>query len=101
MMVPMQEEAVPPSRLALGMAALGRPAYITVDHGEALGSDRSVEAVRQRAFDVLDAGYAAGVRHVDVARSYGLAEKFVAAWLLERPAPSADVVGGTGDVEPA
>lgn len=88
----MQERAVPPSRLGLGMAALGRPAYITVDHGQALVADRSVEAMRRRAFDVLDAGYAAGVRHVDAARSYGLAEEFVASWLSQRPDPSADVV---------
>jgi len=77
-------------RLALGLAALGRPAYITLDHAEVLGEDRSVEALCARAFEVLDAAYAAGIRHVDAARSYGLSEEFVASWLAARP--------DTGDV---
>lgn len=76
---------VPAARLALGLAALGRPGYITLDHHEQLGTDRTVEAMRRRAGDVMDAAHAAGVRHVDVARSYGLAEDFVAWWLAERP----------------
>jgi aryl-alcohol dehydrogenase-like predicted oxidoreductase len=33
---------------------------------------------------VLDAAYEAGVRWVDVARSYGLAEEFLAGWLATR-----------------
>ncbi len=74
----------PVSRLALGMAALGRPSYITLDHAEALGDDRSVEALRSRSFAVLDAAYSAGIRHVDVARSYGLAEDFLESWLEAR-----------------
>ena len=73
-----------PRRLAVGLAALGRPGYITLDHDEALGADRSVEAMRERTGQVLDAAYAAGVRHVDAARSYGRAEEFLASWLDER-----------------
>ena len=30
----------------LGLAALGRPGYLTVGHGVAVGADRSVEALR-------------------------------------------------------
>ena len=37
--------------------------------------------MRQRCHEVLDAAYEVGVRHVDVARSYGLAEEFLAQWL--------------------
>jgi len=33
---------------------------------------------------VLDAAYAAGIRWIDVARSYGRAEEFLAAWLADR-----------------
>ena len=36
-------------------------------------------------WNVLDAAYAAGVRYVDVARSYGRAEEFLAGWLAARP----------------
>jgi aryl-alcohol dehydrogenase-like predicted oxidoreductase len=71
------------SRVGLGLAALGRPAYITSGREDDL-PDRSVTGMRTRAFLMLDAAYAAGVRYVDAARSYGLAEEFLAGWLAER-----------------
>lgn len=40
--------------------------------------------MRRRCHLVLDAAYDAGVRYVDAARSYGLAEEFLASWLNER-----------------
>src|ERR1700744_4899694 len=80
------------SRVGLGLAALGRPAYITSGREQAL-PDRSVAGMRTRAFSVLDAAYAAGVRYVDAARSYGLAEEFLAGWLAERG--HADVTVGS------
>ncbi|MCT2583607.1 aldo/keto reductase [Actinophytocola gossypii] len=70
-------------RTGLGLAALGRPAYINVGRGE-LPADRSVEAMRAATWAVLDDAYAAGVRWVDVARSYGRAEEFLAGWLDAR-----------------
>jgi aryl-alcohol dehydrogenase-like predicted oxidoreductase len=70
-------------RLGLGLAALGRPAYINLGRGE-LPADRSVEAMRAASWEVLDQAYEAGVRWVDVARSYGLAEEFLAGWLEAR-----------------
>ena len=80
------------SRVGLGLAALGRPAYITSGREEDL-PDRSVAGMRTRAFSMLDAAYAAGVRYVDAARSYGLAEEFLAGWLAERG--HADVIVGS------
>jgi aryl-alcohol dehydrogenase-like predicted oxidoreductase len=71
-------------RLGLGLASLGRPGYLNVGHGEDVGADRSVAALRARTFDVLDAAYARGVRYLDAARSYGRAEEFLGAWLDER-----------------
>ena len=41
--------------------------------------------MRARTADVLDAAYSSGLRYVDVARSYGLAEQFLADWLDSRP----------------
>jgi aryl-alcohol dehydrogenase-like predicted oxidoreductase len=70
-------------RLGLGLAALGRPAYINVGRSE-LPPSRSVADMRAASWAVLDAAYAAGVRWVDVARSYGLAEEFLAGWLADR-----------------
>lgn len=69
------------SPIGLGLAALGRPAYINLGHGEDLGADRSVAALQARAVDVLDTAWDHGVRHVDAARSYGRAEEFLATWM--------------------
>jgi aryl-alcohol dehydrogenase-like predicted oxidoreductase len=71
------------TRIGLGLAALGRPSYINLGHAADIGHDRSVDALRARAHHVLRAAYEAGVRHVDAARSYGLAEDFLASWLKE------------------
>ena len=70
--------------LGLGLAALGRPGYLNLSHGEDLGPDRSVEALCARSHAVLDAAYGAGVRHFDAARSYGRAEEFLGGWLRSR-----------------
>lgn len=72
---------LPVSRIGLGLAAVGRPAYITTGRDADLGADRSVEALRRRCHELLDAATALGIRYVDVARSYGLAEQFLAEWL--------------------
>jgi len=72
-------------RLGIGLAALGRPAYITAGRGGDLRGGRAVADLRDRTFAVLDAAHAAGVRYVDAARSYGRAEEFLAAWLAAHP----------------
>jgi aryl-alcohol dehydrogenase-like predicted oxidoreductase len=72
-------------RIGLGLAAVGRPAYITQGRDKDLGVDRGVDALRRRSHELLDAAIAAGVRYVDVARSYGLAEEFLGSWLDARP----------------
>jgi aryl-alcohol dehydrogenase-like predicted oxidoreductase len=81
------------SRIGVGLAALGRPAYITTDRAIDFGGDRSQHAFRERTWKVLDAAYAAGVRYVDVARSYGLAEAFLSAWIGNRGNVAGLVVG--------
>lgn len=72
------------TRIGLGLAALGRPGYVNVGHGEDLEGATSVEAMERRAHDVLDTAFAAGIRYLDAARSYGRAEQFVASWLRAR-----------------
>jgi aryl-alcohol dehydrogenase-like predicted oxidoreductase len=71
-------------RLGIGLAALGRPAYINVGRLGELPPDRSERAMREATCAVLDAAYAAGVRWVDAARSYGKAEEFLGGWLAAR-----------------
>ena len=71
-------------RIGLGLAALGRPGYLNLGHAGDLGEDRSVDALRRRTHEVLDAAYEAGVRAFDAARSYGRAEEFLGEWLRSR-----------------
>jgi aryl-alcohol dehydrogenase-like predicted oxidoreductase len=74
---------MPQAQIGLGLAALGRPAYINVGHGEDV-ADSSVEGMERQAHTVLDAAYEHGVRWFDAARSYGRAEAFLASWLAGR-----------------
>ncbi|GAB2748426.1 aldo/keto reductase [Streptomyces bullii] len=84
----------PTAHVGLGLAAVGRPGYINLGREEDLPADRSVDALRARTHDLLDAAYAQGVRYVDVARSYGRSEEFLADWLAAR-ADVDDVVVGS------
>ena len=81
-------------RIGLGLAAIGRPAYITTDRAADLGRDRAMDALRARTWQLLDEAYASGVRYLDVARSYGSAEAFLSGWLASR-ADIHDVVVGS------
>ena len=72
------------TRLGLGLAALGRPGYLNLGHARDLGPDRGVDDLRAHAHAMLDAAWAGGIRWVDAARSYGLAEEFLAGWLAAR-----------------
>jgi aryl-alcohol dehydrogenase-like predicted oxidoreductase len=78
---PLGETGLVASRIGLGLAALGRPVYIDVGRDRDLGSERTRAAMEGRCHEVLDAAYAAGIRYMDAARSYGDAEAFVADWL--------------------
>ena len=85
---------LPVSRLGLGLAALGRPGYINLGHGDDLGAQKDVATLEREAHAVLDAAYAGGIRYFDAARSYGKAEKFLADWLkLRGLGPEAVTVG--------
>ena len=83
------------SRIGLGLAALGRPAYINLGRQPDLGSDRSVAALERRCHEMLDAAYAAGIRYVDAARSYGMAENFLGTWLTTRHPPGDAITIGS------
>ena len=78
---PLGETGLVASRIGLGLAALGRPVYIDIGRDRDLGNGRTRAAMEGRCHEVLDAAYAAGIRYVDAARSYGDAEAFVADWL--------------------
>ena len=82
-------------RIGLGLAALGRPGYITVGHGEDFAGHIDVESMEANAHVVLDAAFAAGVRYFDAARSYGMAEAFLGSWLGERVHEPEDLTVGS------
>jgi aryl-alcohol dehydrogenase-like predicted oxidoreductase len=83
------------SRMGLGLAALGRPAYITLGREADLGPDRAVADLERRCHDMLDAAYAAGIRYVDAARSYGMAEAFLGSWLRNVNPPAGAITVGS------
>ena len=83
------------SRIGLGLAALGRPGYMTAGHAADLDGDTSVDGMRHRAHSVLDAAFASGIRYFDAARSYGRAEEFLASWLSGRALSRDDVTIGS------
>lgn len=72
------------TRMGLGLAALGRPGYMTLGHGDDLPAERTKEAMLHHAITVLDVAWAAGMRYYDVARSYGLSELYLQTWLRIR-----------------
>ena len=85
---------LPVTRLGLGLAALGRPGYINLGHGDDLGAQKDVATLEREAHAVLDAAYDGGIRYFDAARSYGKAEEFLASWLQRRGLePGAVTVG--------
>ncbi len=83
------------TRLGLGLAALGRPGYMTLGHADDLPAERTKEAMLYHAITVLDAAWAAGVRYYDVARSYGAGELFLNTWLRIRNIDPNEVTVGS------
>jgi aryl-alcohol dehydrogenase-like predicted oxidoreductase len=80
-------------RMGLGLAAVGRPGYITLGHESDLPAERTVAAMRRHAHELLDLAYDRGIRYIDTARSYGRAEEFLADWLNGRGKPRDLLVG--------
>ena len=83
------------ARLGLGLAALGRPEYLTIGHAAAVDGRFDPAALERHCHAVLDAAWDGGVRHVDAARSYGYAERFLGSWLAQHPGRRDDVVIGS------
>lgn len=83
------------TQLGLGLAALGRPEYLTVGHSDAVGGRFDPAALEQLCHAVLDAAWERGVRHLDAARSYGSAERFLGSWLSRHPDRRENLVIGS------
>jgi aryl-alcohol dehydrogenase-like predicted oxidoreductase len=83
------------SAVGLGLAALGRPGYITLGHHDDLAGRADPPAFEHHAHEMLDAAHAAGITYVDAARSYGKAEEFLATWLDSRHLAVDQVIVGS------
>lgn len=83
------------SAMGLGLAALGRPGYINLDHARDLPDDHSVVTMEAHSHIVLDTAWAASIRYFDAARSYGRAEHFLASWLANRQIGPDEVTVGS------
>jgi aryl-alcohol dehydrogenase-like predicted oxidoreductase len=83
------------SRIGLGLAALGRPGYINLGHARDLDANFEIASMEAQAHAVLDAAWDQGVRYFDAARSYGLAETFLAHWLESRHIGPGEVTVGS------
>jgi len=83
------------SPIGIGLAALGRPGYINIGHGDDLENTYDVAAMESRAHAVLDAAYEKGVRYFDAARSYGRAEVFLGSWLRKKGLSHKAIVVGS------
>ena len=81
--------------IGLGLAALGRPGYITLGHGGDLPAHHDISTMEAHAHQVLDEAWALGIRYFDAARSYGRAEDFLGSWLRRREIPPGAVVVGS------
>ncbi len=69
------------SRIGLGLAALGRPGYINLGHGNDLNFDYDLNTMQSQTLNMLDVAYKLGIRYFDVARSYGRGEEFLSHWI--------------------
>ncbi len=74
----------PSALLGLGLAALGRPGYLTLGHGADLAGRSDPASLEAHTHRMLDEAWANGVGYLDAARSYGRAEAFLAGWLAKR-----------------
>lgn len=83
------------SPIGLGLAALGRPGYINLGHGDDLRGQTDVDAMERNAHSLLDAAFDGGVRYLDAARSYGRAEAFFTSWLERRGLRPGEVTVGS------
>lgn len=68
------------SRIGLGLASLGRPAYINLGHDEDLEDRTSPSALEAHLHRMVDTAVDAGITYLDAARSYGRAEEFLSRW---------------------
>ena len=72
------------AKIGLGLAALGRPGYINLGHGQDLAGQQAPADLEKHTWNMLDLALELGIRYVDAARSYGRSEAFLSSWLEQQ-----------------
>ncbi|MFT5168645.1 MAG: aryl-alcohol dehydrogenase-like predicted oxidoreductase, partial [Saprospiraceae bacterium] len=75
--------------IGLGTAALGRPQYINIKKEKV--ESFSLEALKQKAWDMLDNAFEQGVRYFDTAPGYGMAEQVLIDWVNKKGDDSIEI----------
>ena len=75
--------------IGLGTAAIGRPQYINIKDKPEQQFD--LNKFREQGKAVLEAAYQTGIRYFDTAPGYGMAEKLVLDWVLEKQDESIEI----------
>ena len=70
------------SKLGLGTAALGRPHYINLRHGNQ--NSYTLDEFRCQSLSVIEEAYNLGIRYFDTAPGYGMAEQLLLDWLKSK-----------------
>jgi aryl-alcohol dehydrogenase-like predicted oxidoreductase len=91
--IPFGNTGLKVSKIGLGLAALGRPGYINLGHGNDLNFNYDENLMQRHSHEVLDAAYENEIKYFDVARSYGRAELFLSQWINEKSKTDDIVVG--------
>ena len=94
-MRPLGKTGLTASRIGIGLAALGRPAYINMGHEVDLAGHRDVAGLSLHTHHILDQALSEGISYFDAARSYGKAEEFLAAWIDGQEGTVHDIVVGS------
>ena len=71
--------------MGLGLASLGRPGYINLDHGKDLNHTYEEQTMEDHSHKMLELAWERGIRYFDAARSYGKAEQFLGNWIKKNP----------------
>ncbi len=79
------------SVMGLGLAALGRPGYINLGHGDDLQHTYDEAQMASNTHVLLDLARQSGVNYFDAAQSYGKAEVFLSSWLRQNRDPDVNV----------
>ena len=76
-------------KIGLGTAAIGRPLYINIKPQKS--TDFNIDIFKLKGLELLNAAYDRGVRYFDTAPGYGMAERMLIDWVMEKEDVSIEI----------